>query len=53
MLKYFLKPLLRFTRLDRQRNSDVRKRFKITNTVEVIQDPNSHLNGRKLDHRQV
>jgi hypothetical protein len=35
---HFLRPLLGFTRLDHQRNSNIRERLKATNVVEEIQD---------------
>jgi hypothetical protein len=33
----FLRPLLGYTRLDRQRNEGIRKTYKVTNTVKEIQ----------------
>jgi hypothetical protein len=33
----FLRPLLGYTRMDRQRNEDIRKTLKVTNIVKEIQ----------------
>jgi hypothetical protein len=48
----FLRPLLGYTKLDRQRNVDIRERLRVQSTVEEIQTYQRKSRGHKMrDHQ--